>query len=170
MTHYALKGIVLLLSILVAPSAGAEDSASASPQRIEDVIVRPVSDVGTIERLTIALTRAFVPKAKVFSPLYAYGRELACSETGRSKETVLKHRGPAALVYSDNGVIRARYHQTTALAIKDAESNGWCNDDSVPTWSLATTYPLESDDIEEEQRYLSREVDRIPRQLHAQRD
>ena len=170
MTHYAVKGIVLHLAILLAPGAGAEDPASASPQGTADVIVRPVSDVSTIERVTIALTRAFVPGSRVFSPLYAYGRELACNDTGRSKETVLKHRGPAALVYDDNGVTRARYHQTTALAIKDAESNGWCSNDSIPTWSLATTYPLESDDIKEEQRYLSREVERIAGQLQAKRD
>ena len=168
MTHHAVMGGVLL-AILLVPVAGAEDSANAAPERNDDVIVRPVRDVGAIERVTIALTRAFVPGAKVFSPLYAYAREIACSEDGGPRETFLKHRGPAALVYDDNGVIRARYHQTTALALKDAESNGWCDSDSVPTWSIATTSPLESAEIAEEERYLSRDVERIDQQLEAQR-
>ena len=169
MTHYAVSTALLLLGVLLVQGACAQDSANASRQRTADVVVRPVSDVGTIERLTIALTRAFIPGSKVFSPLYAYGREPACSETGDSRETMLSHVGPAALVYDDNGVTRARYHQTTELAIKDAVSSGWCKDDSVTTWSLATTYPLASDEIEEQQRYLSRDVDQIDQQLRVQR-
>lgn len=170
MTRYAIRSAVVLFGILLAPGAGAQDSVGAAPERLADVVVRPVSDVGTLERVTIALTRAFIPGAKVFSPLYAYRNEVACGEDEDAKATVLEHRGPAALIYHDNGVARARYHQTTELAIRDAVSSGWCKDDSVTTWSLATTYPLDSDDIEEEQRYLSRDVEGIDLQLNSRRD
>ncbi len=170
MTHYAANGAFLLLGILFVPGASGQDPPSASPQDVADVIVRPVSEVGTIERLMIALTRAFVPVSKVFSPLYSYGRELACGENRDAREAVLEHPGPAALVYDDNGVTRARYHQNTAAAIKYAEDSGWCRDKRFTTWSLATTSPLDSDDIKEEQRYLSREVGRVDLQLQARRD
>jgi hypothetical protein len=170
MTHYAVNGAVLLLGILLAPSAGAQNITTPATQRIADVVVRPVSEVGTLERVTIALTRAFIPGAKTFAPLYAYGRELACSDSRDTNEIVMNHRGPAALVYDDKGVSRARYHKTTELAIKDAMSSGLCNDDSDTMWFFATTYPLDSDDIEEEQRYISRDVEQVDRQLGARPD
>ncbi len=170
MTHYAVSGAVLLLGVLLAPSAGAQDSANPATQGFADVVVRSVSEVGTLERVTIALTRAFVPGSKSFAPLYAYGRELACGASGDTNETVTNHRGPAALVYDDEGVTRARYHKTTELAIKDAWSSGLCRDDSDTTWFFATTYPLDSDDVEEEQRYISRDVEQVDRQLDARPD
>lgn len=170
MTHNAANRTFLLLGMLLVPAASGEDPASASPQRVKDVIVRPVSEVGTLERVTIALTRAFIPGSEVFSPLYAYGRELACNESGDTNETILEHSGPAALVYEDKGVTRARYYKTTELAIREVRRSGLCKDDSDMTWSIATTSPLDSDDIEEEQRYISRDVEQIDRQLDAQPD
>lgn len=170
MTRYAVGGAVLSLGILLASSAGAQDSANAATQRIADVVVRPVTEVGTLERVTIALTCAFIPGSKTFAPLYAYKRELACDESGDTNETIINHRGPAALVYEDKGVTRARYHKTTELAINDAKRSGLCNDDSDMAWSFATTYPLDSDDFEEEQRYISRDVEQVDRQLDARPD
>lgn len=170
MTHYAVNGAVLLLGLLLAPSAGAQNFANPAAQGIEDVVVRPVSEVGTLERVTIALTRAFIPGSKTFAPLYAYRPELACADSGDTNETVINHPGPAALVYDDKGVSRARYHKTTELAIRDAVSSGLCKDDSDRTWFFATTSPLDSDDIEELQRYISRDVEQVDRQLDARPD
>ncbi len=170
MSHYTLNRVFLVLGILLVPGAGGQEPEDVSSPSVKDVIVRPVRDIGTLERVTIALTRAFIPGSKVFSPLYAYGREIACSDSADSNQTVVKHRGPAALVYDDNGIIRARFHQTTADAIRDAENRGLCEKSNATTWSFATTYPLDGNDIEVKQRYLSREVERIDLQLHARRD
>ena len=170
MTHHAANRVFLLLGILLVPGAIGEDPASASTQRLADVIVRPVSEVGPLERVTIALTRALIPGSKVFSPLYAYGRELACGEGGDAKQTILEHSGPAALVHDDKGVTRARYYKTAELDIGDVKRSGLCGDGSDMTWSIATTSPLDSDDIEEEQRYISRDVEQVERQLQARRD
>lgn len=149
----AFDALLLLLGVLLVPCAEAQDPTEGIP-------VRPVRDVGTLERLGIAVRHALVPGSKVIAPLYAYNRGLACRET--PLEQLGKHDGSAAIVAKQDKATVAFYYRTVDEAITAAKKDGWCEKDV--TWHLATTYPLDSD-IKEEERYLSQDVERIEARL-----
>ena len=169
MPHGTVRCVVLMLGIVVVSSASAQvsriDDAQDSDQGIR---VRRVSDIGTLERLNIALTRALVIGAKVFAPLYAYSHELACVDgSDPDLASVLDHHvGSAAIVdVGDTGVAHAFYYKNVQEAIASVADR--CEEPIDGTWYLATTYPLNGG-IEEEERYLSREVERIAARLQQQ--
>ena len=146
MTTRVVSGVFLALVLLTESAAG-------------QIPVRSVDEVGTLERVGIAVKQALLPGLRVFFPLYAYEHELVCSED--REENLAGAYGPAAIVTESNGVTIAYYYQTVAAAVMAVDRKDWCNREDL-TWHVGTTLPLDDGvGVELQGRYLSTDVDRI---------
>ena len=129
---------------------------------VGQVPVQRVEDVGPLEQFSIVLERAFVPGLKILAPLYAYdGHTLICDgEIGQSG-LASAGDGWAAIVLPQPQPV-AYFHENVREA-QLAALQDWCN--SEVDWQFATPERLDIQDVELEQRYLSREIRRIAEQL-----
>lgn len=150
------------IAFVALPLLGAVLATSVAAQArkvpVEGILVRPVGDVSTLERLQIAVTHALIPGSKVIAPLYAYDPSAFRLSEQRSFD------GPAAIVVDrDSEGIRAFYYPTIVDAINAMDKDSKFQNKEVKTF-LATTYPLEGE-FEEKGRYLSRDIEGIEAQL-----
>ena len=157
-TQRVVCSIFLALGVVVAASATGQPPERAVP-------VRSIDDVGTLERLGMAVRRGLVPGSRVFFPFYAY--DIVCGENAR--EELAEYSGPAFIVAAREDDSTIAYYYSSANAALDAvEVGGWCNRDGG-RWHLATEHPL-SGNFPEGGRYLSRDVERIEALAQAYRD
>lgn len=160
-----MTGCRVAYSVFLALGFTVAVSAAGQPPE-EGIAVRSVEEVGNLERLEMAVKRALIPGVRVFYPLYAYDRDLVCDED--QSELLIDHDGPAAIITRRNGVAIAYYRRSVDEALATVERDGWC-DRSGEEWQVATVYPL-GGDLQEQERYLSREVGRIEALLHTSRE
>lgn len=158
MTHRVVFGALLVLGVLLA--------SSAATQLQDGIPVRRVSDVGNLERLQIAVTRALIPGSKVIAPLYAY--DFGDLRDQKELQQELGNSGPAAVVVDMRSRgIHAFYYQNIGQAIEAMENDSRFQNNEDRTLHLATTYPLEGG-FTETGRFLSRDVERVEAQLQQQ--
>ena len=155
MANRATYGIVLaFVALFLSSSANAQALLSLGA-----VEVYAASEIGFLEQLEIAATRALIPRARVVAPLHAYSSTLACDED--NLPLLLGHNGSAAVVVELAEGAVAFYRPTLDDAVVYAREN-WCSNENVK-WYLATTYPF--DGVEARGHYLTRDVERIDRIL-----
>ena len=165
MTHRVVFGALMVLGILLALGVAAQ-----VPDSLEDGIpVRRVSEVGTLEQLQIAVTRALIPGSKVIAPLFAYDPK-SLSDLVRENPQQNDEYGPAAIVVDmGSGGIHAFYYSTIKRAIEAIEKDSRFQNSVTDEYHLAITYPLKGG-FKETGRFLTRDVERVEARLQLQEE
>ena len=94
MTTRTVLTISLLYALVLAPRPL---HAQPPPNPADGVPVRPTTDLDWIDHAKILLERAFVPGARVVTPLHSYQHDYACNTD--SIANLIGHPGSAALVH-----------------------------------------------------------------------